>query len=229
MYQQSVPDSGWNLFARVLQEILAVRGLGLGHLDDRAGVHPEKVRRLQRSLKTPKSFPLLTLDEMDDVIAVFKLTRQERIRLRAAILTTSIEATLMSRINVHDALIAAEQILPIIEQALYDHAGQVSGLAIARSDSQFIMGEENEIERMLEEALASLDRATLTLHLSRYGETQAERLERVRQAQSSFKLALAHFERAEDHMKQTATWQEWYQETQSGLVQTEQRLASADS
>ena len=44
----SISHRGWNLFARVLQEILADYGLGLGHLDDRTDIHPEKVRRLQR-------------------------------------------------------------------------------------------------------------------------------------------------------------------------------------
>ena len=35
---------GWNLFARVLQEIPAAHGYGLGYLDDRTDIHPEKVR-----------------------------------------------------------------------------------------------------------------------------------------------------------------------------------------
>src|SRR5579859_204278 len=89
---------GWNLFARVLQEILVAHGVGLGHLDDRANIHPEKVRRLQRSLQAPKSFPVLNIEEMEQVITVFRLNRQEKVRLRAAILATSVEETLMDRI-----------------------------------------------------------------------------------------------------------------------------------
>jgi hypothetical protein len=70
---------GWNLFARALQDILADHRFGLGHLDDHAHIHPEKVRRLQRSLKVPKSFPMLNVDEMEQVITVFQLNRQDNL------------------------------------------------------------------------------------------------------------------------------------------------------
>ena len=40
MNDHAMPQGGWNLFARVLQEILAERGYGLGHLDDRTSMHP---------------------------------------------------------------------------------------------------------------------------------------------------------------------------------------------
>ena len=71
METYETPPGGWNLFASVLQEILAAHGLGLGHLDDRANIHREKVRRLQHSLKVPKSFPVLNIDEMEQVITTF--------------------------------------------------------------------------------------------------------------------------------------------------------------
>src|ERR1700736_6425843 len=88
-----LPQRGWNLFASVLQEILVAHGLGLGHLDDRAQIHREKVRRLQLSLKIPKSFPVLNIDEMERVITIFQLNRKEKIRLRGAVFATSIERT----------------------------------------------------------------------------------------------------------------------------------------
>ena len=122
MEAYQTPPGGWNLFASILQEILAAHGLGLGHLDDRANIHREKVRRLQLSLKVHKSFPVLNIDEMERVVTAFQLNRKEKTRLRAAILATSIEETLMDRINPDDALKAAEQILDIIEQALREHA-----------------------------------------------------------------------------------------------------------
>jgi hypothetical protein len=87
------PRGGWNLFARVLQEILTAHGYGLGYLDDRAGMHPEKVRRLQRSLKVPKSFPVLNIYEMEQVKSAFRLNREESLRLRATLLAISIEET----------------------------------------------------------------------------------------------------------------------------------------
>src|SRR5260370_39618163 len=153
---QPIPEGGWNIVARVLQEILAVRGLGLGHLDDRAFVHPEKVRRLKRSLITPKSLPLLTIEEMDEVMRVFQLNAQEKIQLRAALLTTAIEATLMDRIEAAEALRAAEQILPIIEQALRSHADARGGLALARKGGR-MSAEETEIDNKLEGALHAVD------------------------------------------------------------------------
>ena len=63
----------WNIFARELEDILASRGLRLGHLDDRAGIHREKVRRLRQSLLRPKSFPVLNPSEMEAVAETFQL------------------------------------------------------------------------------------------------------------------------------------------------------------
>ena len=99
----------WNLFARELEDILTNHSLRLGQLDDRAGIHREKVRRLQKSLKVPKSFPTLNPSEMDVVIESCFLTENEVFRLRAAIIATSVEAMLMDRINQDDALKAAER------------------------------------------------------------------------------------------------------------------------
>src|ERR1700730_14834547 len=148
MTTYETPQGGWNLFASVLQEILAAHGLGLGHLDDRAHIHREKVRRLQLSLKVPKSFPVLNIDEMERVITAFRLNRKEHTRLRAAILATSIEETLMDRINPDDALKAAEQILGIIEQALQEHAHDLAGIGAVKGGS-IMMSEESEIDRKL--------------------------------------------------------------------------------
>ena len=153
---EALSHRGWNLFARVLQEILAEHGLGLGHLDDRTNIHPEKVRRLQRSLKIPKSFPVLNIDEMEQVITVFQLKRNEKTRLRAALLATSIEETLMDRINSEDALRAAEQILAIIEQALEEHVHYLVGIGAIKGG--IMMSEESEIDRKLGSALAAPQR-----------------------------------------------------------------------
>src|SRR5690242_18013470 len=107
MDDQSASGKRWNLFARELADILAVNHLGLGHLDDRAGIHREKVRRLIQSLSAPKSFPVLNAEEMELVIQKFQLGDEDVLRLRAALLATSIEKTLMDRINQDDALLAA--------------------------------------------------------------------------------------------------------------------------
>lgn len=216
------PYGGWNLFARVLQEILVAHGLGLGHLDDRANIHPEKVRRLQRSLITPKSFPVLNIGEMEQVIIAFRLNRQEKTRLRAAILATSIEETLMDRINQDDALRAAEQILRIIEQALQEHAHELAGIGAVKGGS--MMSGESEIDQKLGSALSMIDHAVLALHLSRNADSQTERVERTRQALEGFRAALAELDHAAPALKVSVAWQVWHDEAQNGLATAQSRL-----
>lgn len=225
MQTHETPPGGWNLFASVLQEILAAHGLGLGHLDDRATIHREKVRRLQLSLKVPKSFPVLNIDEMERVITTFRLNRKEKIRLRAAILATSIEETLMDRINPHDALKAAEQILVIIEQALQEHAHDLVGIGAVKGGSS-MTSEENEIDRKLGDALTAIDHATIALHLSRNADSQVERVECARQARVSFMAALAELDKAAPALKLGDAWLVWHNEAQDGLAAAQSRLAS---
>ena len=227
MTTYETPQKGWNLFARVLQEILAEHGLGLGHLDDRANIHPEKVRRLQRSLKVPKSFPVLNIDEMERVITVFHLNRHDKIRLRAAILATSIEETLMDRINADDALHAAEHILRIIEQALQEHTNDLVGIGAVKGETMRNgLPGESEIDRKLGSALTTIDRATLALHLSRNADSQAERVERAQQAREGFISALTQLDNAAANLKAGDAWHAWHDEAQNGLVTAQHRLSS---
>ena len=217
---------GWNLFARVLQEVLAAHGVGLGYLDDRVKIHPEKVRRLQRSLKVPKSFPVLNIDEMEQVFIVFRLNRREKTRLRAALLATAIEQTLMDRINQHDALRAAEQILPIIEHALDTYADEPLGIGAVKGEGGAVMPDEAEIERELGGALSAIDRAQLSLHLSHNVESHAERVERAREAWDSFEAALVLLEAVESAFKAQEVWRVWYDEAQQGQRTAKERLAA---
>ena len=225
METYETPPGGWNLFASVLQEILAAHGLGLGHLDDRANIHREKVRRLQRSLKIPKSFPVLNIDEMEQVITAFGLNRKEKIRLRAAVLATSIEETLMDRISPDDALKAAEQILGIIEQALQEHAHDLAGIGAVKGGS-IMMSEESEIDRKLGNALTAIDHATIALHLSRNANSQVERVECAQQARASFMAALAELDKAAPTLKANDAWLVWHDEAQNGLTAAQNRLVS---
>lgn len=224
MHTDENSSPGWNLFARVLQEVLAAHGAGLGHLDDRVKIHPEKVRRLQRSLKAPKSFPVLNIDEMEQVFIVFRLNRREKTRLRAALLATSIEQTLMDRINQHDALRAAEQILPIIEHALQTYADEPLGIGAVKGGRTF-MPDDVEIERELGGALAAIDRAMLALHLSLNVEEHVERVERARQARDSFAAALSLLDTVEPAFKASEAWRVWHDEAEHGQRAAKQRLA----
>ena len=217
--------TGWNLFARVLQEVLASHGLSLGHLDDRVKIHPEKVRRLQRSLVVPKSFPVLNIDEMEQVFLVLRLSRAEKTRLRAALLATAIEETLMDRINQYDALRAAEQIFPIIEQALHTYAHELVGIGAVKGQGTEPTDDDEEIEHELGGVLAAIDHATLALHLSRNADTQAERIERARQARDGFQSTQLLMTTIDASIKCLEAWQVWYDEAERGLKSAVQRLA----
>ncbi|MGH2494863.1 MAG: hypothetical protein ACRDIV_09180 [Ktedonobacteraceae bacterium] len=225
MATYDMPQGGWNLFASVLQEILAAYGLGLGHLDDRTHIHREKVRRLQLSLKIPKSFPVLNIDEMEQVITVFQLNRNEKMRLRAALLATSIEETLMDRINPDDALKAAQHIFGIIEQALQEHTHDLVGIGAIKGGGA-MASDESEIDRKLGNALTAIDHATLALHLSRNADSQVERVERAQQARDSFISALTELDKAAPLLKMHDAWQAWHDEAQNGLTAAQSRLAS---
>ncbi|HEU5374026.1 MAG TPA: hypothetical protein VFV38_01160 [Ktedonobacteraceae bacterium] len=125
----------WNIFARELEDILNRRDCRLGQLDDRAGIHPQKVSRLQKSLRQPKHFQVLDPEELEDVVLAFDLDQYEELCLRAAVLTVAIEGVLIKRIDPEDALLAAEQIFPIILRVLDRHKSGGSGLANVRGDS----------------------------------------------------------------------------------------------
>lgn len=125
----------WNIFARELEDILSRRGCRLGQLDDRAGIHPQKVSRLQHSLRQPKCFPVLNPRELEATVLAFSLDEDEQHTLRAAVLTTAIEEMLMDRINQDDAFLAAEQIFPIIVQIINKHKSDDYGLAKVRGGS----------------------------------------------------------------------------------------------
>src|SRR5436305_5072632 len=99
MASQGIPVKRWNLFARELETILATRNIDLDHLDEHSSVSRETVLRLSQSLRSAESFPILDVDEMESVVQSLRLSEEEVIRLRAAILATCIERMLMERIN----------------------------------------------------------------------------------------------------------------------------------
>ena len=161
---------------------------------------------------------------MERVITVFQFKRHEKTRLRAALLATSIEETLMDRINAEDALRAAEQILVIIEQALEAHVHDLVGIGAIKGGT--MLSGESEIDRKLGSALAAIDHATLALHLSRNADAQVERVERAYQARDGFTQAIAELEKAAPALKAIDAWHVWYDEAHNGLTAAQSRLAS---
>jgi hypothetical protein len=226
MFASSDDGPRWNLFARELEDILAARSLRLGHLDNRKDefgaplVHREKVRRLQHSLQTPKSFTVLNPEELERVMAVFEFNREERIGLYAALLATSVEVALMDRIDPHSALQAAEQILPALRQALHD-PDQAKRLSVVRGGAGgSTMLEENrelaDLDTRFEKALDALDRGTMALHLSCSTDRYQEQIDYAQQAQEKFRLALRLLETATERERDDEAWQQWQTEARHG-------------
>lgn len=209
----------WNLFARELQDILATYNLGLGHLDDRAGIHREKVRRLTQSLYTPKSFPVLNPEELEQVIQTFQLSDEEVLRLRAALLATSIEKTLMDRIHQDDALLAAEQAFPIILKALRE---QISGLSAVRKGDGG--PDSNDAGDRLDSIREAIDDAEMALNLSHGVHARRRRVETAHYARTRFQKALAELERVRSRTATLQVWQHYYERAQAGLAATNVRL-----
>src|SRR5215469_11396077 len=89
----------WNIFAQELQSILQRYSMDLGHLDSRVGIHREKVRRLKRSLFSPPSLPVLNREEMQLLSTRLRLSDDDVLSLRAALLATSTQRMLSDRIH----------------------------------------------------------------------------------------------------------------------------------
>jgi hypothetical protein len=206
----------WNIFARELEDVLASRGLRLGQLDDRAGIHREKVRRLRQSLLHPRSFPVLNPSEMEAVAEAFQLKLYEILHLRAAVLAAAIEELLMDRIDSENALLAAEQILPMFSKALRENYNSVSAFGAIRG-GQNDPQEVTELDKAVEGALLAIDRATRALYL---GMTAAEPQIYNQQAQLQFETALALLLQAPDEIKKGEDWQIWHDEALKGLDRT---------
>ncbi len=204
----------WNIFARELEDILGSRNLRLGHLDDRAGIHREKVRRLRQSLSRPRSFPVLNPDEMDSIEETFQLKTYEVLHLRAAVLAAAIEEQLMERIDAESALLVAEQILPMLSKALRDNYNRIPAFGSIREE-QGDPKEVTDLDKAVEGALLAIDRATKSLYLGMTTEAQPQTY--AQQARVQFKTALVLLAQAPDEIKAGEDWQIWYNEALNGL------------
>lgn len=224
MRQYGEKNSRWNIFARELEDILREHGCCLNDLITEAGQHPEKVRRLKQSLVQPR-FHILNPEDLEQVSESFCFTGEEQLRMRAAILATAVEETLMNRIDPDNALHAAEEIFPMLIDALRQRFGQQSGLAATR---RMLMADESTpTNDVLDPILEHFDQAMLALHLSRQSQTLSERLEQATRARDRFRTVLADLEIlsvVDPTMTLDTAWQLWHQETQKSLVMAEEDL-----
>lgn len=182
------PAPQWNIFARELAKVMAIRELTLSYLYNRKIVYyPEIVRRLQQSLDRPGRFPILNPDELDRLISALSLTPTEENQLKAAIVATSIERTLMDRIHQEAALQAANDVFHIVFDALENHTGPALGHI---KGGVFFVDPEIPDDPSFDTALDLIDRATLALYASKDATTPRVRVMNAREADDVFSSAL---------------------------------------
>jgi hypothetical protein len=217
---QNMPDSvialpRWNIFARELENILVARGLRLSHLDDRKIVlHREKVRRLQQSLKSPGHLTTLNPDEMARLIVTFGLSDLEQQRLRASLLATAVEMTLLDRVDARLALMASEDVFNILFAAMCARPEMTvaSGIKTAAFTSNAGSGGDESFEQ----ALDLLDRASLALALGTDAPSLSDRASQAREAAEGFAGALQCLQCCQSPAPVSKEWQYWYAEAEAG-------------
>lgn len=218
----------WNIFARELENILRAHNMRLGQLDDPGiGLHPEKVRRLQKSLLSPAHFPTLNPEELDQVASYLKFTETEMIRLRAAIIATGVERTLMDRITPDVALMAANDVFEICLTTMRTRPELALAVGV-KGDSMATPGTSPE-DHALDEALDTIDEATL-FWLAAKNDTLVEaRLHNAKRAQSAYahaKTLLDQLSGASPRYLSNDQWKFWYSEAEHGYQLTSTLLQS---
>jgi len=217
----SAQSTRWNIFARELEDILATRGLHLSHLDDRGVVeHREKVRRLQQSLKSPRHLTTLNPDEMERLIAIMQLTDLEQKRLRAALLATAVEMTLMDRVDPQTALMASDDVFHILFAAMKAQPHMVMTTRV-KGDT---MIDDHDIDgdAAFLQALDLIDRATLSLHVSRNATSPQAQVTHASEARDAYTRSLELLRQCESPRPESEGWRFWYSEACDG-----QKRASA--
>lgn len=206
----------WNIFARELEDILAIRGLRLGHLNDREVVyHPEKVRRLQQSLETPRHLTTLNPEEMDRLTKIMNLTELEQSRLRAALLAAAVEMVLMDRVDPETALMASDDIFNILFAAMKAQPGMVMASkvkGVAMTDNADIL----QVDATFTQALDLIDRAILALHVSRYALSQQAQVVHAREAYDGYTQSIELLRRCQLPEHASESWRFWYDEAFHG-------------
>lgn len=208
----------WNIFARELEDVLALHGYKLSHLDDLAIVlHPEKVRRLRQSLKSPGHLTTLNPDEMERLITTLRLTGEEQCRLRAALLATAVEMILMDRIDAKVALMASDDVFHLLFAAMKARPDTL--LATQIRTATMIEHQETTYNQQFLAALDLIDRATLALHLCRQTISVQDGLVHARLAHETYAQALALLAQTQSPSPESETWRYWHEQAIEGQQQ----------
>lgn len=222
MTDQKPSERHWNLFARELENILVAHKLNMSQLESDIGISLEKARRLIQSLRIPQNLPVLNPQEMKLVEQKLQLSHEERLRLRASLLATSIQKPLIYGISREGALLVAEQAFPVILQTLGE---QVQGL-VTHDTTRWGDGGPiaDDDDAFFDSPWQNIDDADLALQLSFGIDAHAESVGKARSAYTSFEQASMDLEDADDDIRALHLWQDSYQTAQRGLNAASKRL-----
>jgi hypothetical protein len=189
-------------------------------------VHPDKVRRLQRSLYTPKSLTTLNPDELRRVIQAFELKPEEVAHLRAAPLATAVEMLLMDHVDLHIALQEAHETFPILLAAIRQEPPP-PGMSEVRDpapSAAYVIIPGVEYPEPLTQAIDDLDRATLALHSSEGQAPTSERIDRLTQAHAGYVRAVNILESWAESGENSEAWAFWRDRAAGGMTASAQQL-----
>ena len=224
MTNDNPSERRWNIFARELETILAAHSLNMEQLESEVGISHQKVHRLIQSLSLPKSLPVLNPNEVKLLEQKLRLSYEEMLHLRASVLVTSIQRTLMDRLPQKNVLLVTEQIFPTILEALKKHAQEfivhdptkLGDGTQPRADDQF--------EHFFDSTWQTLDDAEMALQLSYNVIDIDTRVEMAHSAQTYFERASEKLEGAGEDIQALQTWQDCYTTSQFGLETANKRL-----
>ena len=222
MTDHDLTGTGGNIFARKLENILNAHHSSMSQLED-AGIPLEKVRRMIKSLQTPKVFPIFTAEELALIEYRFRLDDEDMLHLQAALLATSIQKTLVHRMSQDGALLVTEQIFPLIVQDLLEQGQNSRVNDVLRSGASEPIADD-EFEAFFDTIWQNIDDAEMSMQLSYGIGSQSEGIEKAHAAQVSFELAAIKLKRANTNIHALTLWQNCYTTSQQGIMDAKRRL-----
>lgn len=213
----------WNLFARELEAVLVAHHQSLQELDPQLGIPLDKARRLQHSLQTPGSLPVLTPDEFEDLEMELSLELEEWTHLQAAVLATAVERLLVYRVGQEQAVRAAELLLPVLDSALQERWTLEERLGARRGPNWGALEDDGD-DLVWEGIWETLDAGTLALQLACSVSAYRERVRALVEARGDFQHALERLQSLGAGFQVLPIWEEARQEARRGLDAALERL-----
>ncbi len=151
---------------------------------------------------------------MTRLIATFGLSDLEQQRLRASLLATAVEMTLLDRIDARLALMASEDVFNILLAAIRARPEMTVANSIKAAA---FTGEAKLVEDAhFEQALDWFDRASLALSLSKEVLSVQSRAIHAYEAAEGFARALQCLQNCQVSSRESREWRYWYDEAEAG-------------